>query len=229
MSPDLWDNVQYLKGVGPTVAKKLNRLGLLKIGDLLYYFPRSYEDRRELRLLSSVKEGERATFRFTVVEHSTFFYRGKNHPKLKVADQSGVAYLYCFNRNFITNILKVGTRFFLTGLYTRKYRVPAFSQFDYELNGGKEDLRIVPIYRLTAGLGQKTVRRLIERVLDTYISGVTEDIPEFVKKGYRIDPKGKLIREIHLPTDPDALRRAREHYTYEEFFKYLLMLFLLFH
>jgi ATP-dependent DNA helicase RecG len=69
-------------------------------------------------------------------------------------------------------------------------------------------------------LGQKTVRRLIETVLDTYISGVTEDIPEFVKKGYRIDPKGKLIREIHLPTDPDALRRAREHYTYEEFFKY---------
>jgi ATP-dependent DNA helicase RecG len=220
MPLDLWDNIQYLKGVGPTVAKKLERLGLLKIGDLLYYFPRSYEDRRELRLLGSVKEGERATFRFTVVEHSTFFYRGKTHPKLKVSDESGVAYLYCFNRNFITNILKVGTKFFLTGMYTRKYRVPAFSQFDYEVDGEKEDLRIVPIYRLTAGLTQKTLRRLIERVLDTYLSDVAEDIPEFVKKGYGIDPKGTLVREIHFPSDPGSLRRAKEHYTYEEFFKY---------
>jgi ATP-dependent DNA helicase RecG len=220
MPPDLLDDVQYLKGVGPNVAKKLNKLGIYKVSDLLYYFPRSYEDRRELKLLRNVKEGEKATFRFTVIEHSAFFYRGKNHPKLKVKDESGAAYLYCFNRSFITNILKIGTTFFLTGAYSKKYRVPAFSQFDYEIDGDMEDLRIVPIYRLTAGLPQKTVRRLIERVLDTYSSSVSEDIPEFVMNGYRIEPKIKLIREIHLPSDPDSLRRAKEHYSYEEFFKY---------
>jgi ATP-dependent DNA helicase RecG len=220
MPPDLRDDVQYLKGVGPTVAKRLNRLGVFRVSDLLYYFPRDYEDRRELRLLSSVKEGERATFRFTVIEHSKFFYRGKNHPKLKVQDKSGVAYLYCFNRNFITNILKVGTTFYLTGFYTKKYRVPAFSQFDYEIDGGDEELRIVPIYRLTAGLTQKTVRSLVERVLDTCAFCISEDIPEFVRSGYGIDSKINLIREIHFPGDPGSLRRAKEHYSYEEFFKY---------
>ncbi|UCB45429.1 MAG: ATP-dependent DNA helicase RecG [Spirochaetota bacterium] len=223
MPLDLSDNIQYLKGVGPTVAKKLERIGLLKIGDLLYYFPRSYEDRRELKLLSSAREGERATFRFTVVEHTTFFYRGKTHPKLKVRDESGFAYLYCFNRNFITNILKIGTSFFLTGVYTRKYRVPSFSQFDYELDGDKVDLGIVPIYRLTAGLNQKMLRRLVESVLETHISAVEEDIPEFIKKGYGIDTKGELIREIHFPKDQGSLRRAKEHYSYEEFFKYQIV------
>ncbi len=220
MPLDLYNDVKYLKGVGPSVAVKLNRLGLYKVCDLLYYFPKSYEDRRRLKLLRDVKDGEKATFRFTAVEHSTFFYRRKNHPKIKVADESGIAYLYCFHRDYITNIIKVGTIFYLTGAYTRKYNKPSFSQFDYEIDGNDKDLRIIPVYRLTAGLSQKTVRNLIERVLNSFSDCINEDIPEFIRGGYKIKRKGELIREIHFPRDMISLRRARENYSYEEFFKY---------
>ncbi|KPJ80331.1 MAG: hypothetical protein AMS17_20670 [Spirochaetes bacterium DG_61] len=80
MPLNLSDNVQYLKGVGPSLAVKLNNLEIYTVEDLLYHFPRSYEDRRELKLLKDVREGERATFRFKVIGHSTFYYNGKTHP-----------------------------------------------------------------------------------------------------------------------------------------------------
>ncbi|HUT65334.1 MAG TPA: ATP-dependent DNA helicase RecG [Spirochaetota bacterium] len=220
MPPDIYEDVQYLTGVGPRMAQRLRRLGINRAYDLLYHFPRSYEDRRSLRLLADVKEGDKATFRFEVLEHETFFYRGRVHPKIKVSDKSGTAYLYCFNRAYITNTLKVGTTFYLTGAYTRKYQVPTFSQFDYEIDGDAGDLRIVPIYPLTAGLSQKTVRKLTETVLSQHSRFLEEDTPSFIRKGYRIGPKAELFSEIHFPSDWDSLRRAKEHYSYAEFFKY---------
>jgi ATP-dependent DNA helicase RecG len=220
MSLDLYDDVQYLKGVGPRIAQKLRRLGINLVCDILYHFPRSYEDRRSIRLLTDVNEGEKATFRFTVLEHGTFFYRGKTHPKIKVRDKSGIAYLYCFNRDFIPSILKVGTTLYLSGSYSRKYRVPSFSQFDYEVDQGTPDLRIVPIYPLSQGLSQKLMRKLAQTVLSDYSYSLAEDIPDFIKNGYGIKPKTQLLHEIHFPSDWESLRRAKEHYSYEEFFKY---------
>ena len=220
MPPELYDDVQYLKGVGPRVAQKLHRLGINRVCDILYHFPRSYEDRRNLKLLSDVKEGEKATFRFTALEHETFFYSGKTHPKIKVSDSSGTAYLYWFNRHYITRTLKVGTAFYLTGAYSTKYRLPAFSQFEYEIDADESELRIVPVYRLSSGLSQKTLRKIAETVFSGYSHSLEEDIPGFIKKGYGIMPKVDLFSQIHFPSDWDSLRRAKEHYSYEEFFKF---------
>jgi len=223
MSLSLEDEVQYLKGVGPSLALKLNRIGIFRVLDLLYYFPRAYEDRRKIRSLGEVKPGERATFRVRVIEHSLFFYSGKNHPRIKIADQSGVAYLYCFNRSFLTGILKVGTVFLLTGSYNVKYRIPTFTQFDYELSDNDHTLRILPVYRLTEGVSQKILRKLTWNVLSQFCSTIQEEIPGFIKKGYRFRDRGELIKQIHYPEDMASLRRAREAFSYQEFFKYQLI------
>ncbi|MBN2325182.1 MAG: ATP-dependent DNA helicase RecG [Spirochaetes bacterium] len=220
MPPDLYDDIQYLKGVGPNLAGRLKKLGIEKVFDLLCHFPRSYEDRRSIRLLHEVNENEKATFKFTVLRHEKFFYRGKTHPKIEVEDESGTAYLFCFNRNFITNTLAVGTSFFLTGAFTRKYRIPSFSQFEYEMDTDGADLGIVPIYPLTEGISQKKLRNLVKTVLSLYPDALEEDIPAFIREGYGIRPKHNLFSEIHFPSSLDAVRRAKEHYSYEEFFKF---------
>jgi len=222
-NPDLNDDIQYVKGVGPSLSLKLNNLGIYTAGDLLYHFPRAYEDRRTLKLLRNVKEGERATFRFKVIEHATFHFKGKIHPKIKVSDDSGNAWLYCFNRQFLTDILKVGKIFYLTGIFMRKYNIPAFSQFDYDLNETAPELRILPIYRLTAGVSQKMLRRLTQCVIERYSTYIEEDTPGFITRGYKLGRKGELIKEIHFPEDMHSLRRAKEAFSYQEFFKYQIL------
>lgn len=223
MPLNLSDNVQYLKGVGPSLAEKLNNLGIYTVEDLLYHFPRNYEDRRELKLLKDVREGEKATFRFKVIGHSTFYYNGKTHPKIEVSDQSGVALLYCFNRNFLKNLLKMGTIFYLTGSFVLRKRIPVFSQFDYDLDTSSPTLEILPIYPLTAGLSQKMLRRLTRYATDHYSGFIVDDTPGFINEGYRLGTKGDLVKEIHFPRSMDSLRRTREAYSYKEFFKYQIV------
>ncbi len=223
MPLNLSDNVQYLKGVGPSLVVKLNSLGIFTVEDLLYHFPRSYEDRRELKLLKDVREGERATFRFKVIGHSIFYYNGKTHPKIEVSDQSGVALLYCFNRNFLKNLLKVGTIFYLTGSFVLRKRIPVFSQFDYDLDTSSPKLEILPIYPLTAGLSQKMLRRLTSYATEHYSGFIVDDTPRFINEGYKLGTKGDLVKEIHFPHSMDSLRRTREAYTYKEFFKYQIV------
>jgi ATP-dependent DNA helicase RecG len=217
---DLASDVTYLKGVGPRIADKLDRLGIGRVRDLLFYFPRGYEDRREVRLLKDVGEGQKATFRLRVVDQSEFFYRGRSHPKIKVADESRKALLYCFNRGFLRSMLAPGSRVVLTGAYTLKGGVPVFSQFDIEPDGEDVELGIVPVYGLTEGLSQRVLRKTIKSAVERFAADLEEDIPRFIREGYRIRSKGELVKEVHFPRDPDSLRAAKEALSYEEFFKF---------
>ena len=223
MSLTINDSVQYLKGVGPALAEKLLRLGIRSVEDLLYHIPRSYEDRRHLRLLGEVKEGERATFRLKVIAHSSFYYNGRTHPKIEVRDQSGHALLYCFNRNFLKKQLIVGTSFYLTGAFALRNRVPVFSQFDYTLEDSEPELAILPVYPLTAGVSQKQLRRLVRFVVEHYATSIRDETPRFIDEGYGLKSRGDLLREIHFPQDMESLRRAKEGFSYKEFFKYQIV------
>ena len=85
------DDIQYLKGVGPHLSQRLRKLGIETIHDLFLFLPRDYEDRRNLRRLAHARDGEKATFFVESVDVSSFYYRGKRHPKIKVTDGSGTA------------------------------------------------------------------------------------------------------------------------------------------
>jgi ATP-dependent DNA helicase RecG len=217
---DLSSDVTYLKGVGPRLAETLGRLGIRSVRDLLFYLPRDHEDRREVRALGEAREGEKATFRLRVIDQSEFRYRGRNHPRIKVADDSGIALLYCFNRGFLKSILTPGSRVVLTGAYALRRGVRIFSQFDVTSEKEAPEPGIVPVYRLTEGLSQRVLRRTIRGALERFGSAVEDDIPRFIIEGYRLGPKGELLREIHFPGDPVSLRAAREALSYEEFLKF---------
>jgi ATP-dependent DNA helicase RecG len=227
MSLSLHDEIQYLKGVGPSVSRKLERLGIATVDDLLCYFPRDYEDRRNLLCLRDVSEGKRSTHRVKVTEHSSFYYRGKKHLRIKVADPTGSAYVYCFNRNYLADKLRVGLTFYLTGIPTKRRGVTIFSQFDYTVDGEGNELRILPIYSLTAGLSQRKLRNLVAYAMETAGGQIQDDIPQVIRKGYGLGERKDLIKEIHFPSDTDSLRRAKEGLSYEEFFKYQLVVAIL--
>ena len=223
MSLKLNSEIRYIKGVGPSTAEKLNRLGIEIVEDLIYYFPRDYEDRRNLKTLAETDEGEKATFHFKVIDQGYIRFNGRNHPKIKVTDSTGIAYLYCFNRSYLKDILVPGTSFYLIGKYSLKGRYPIFSSFNYELDDNNAKLGIIPVYRLTSGISQNLLRKIIKTVLDSLSDKLKEEIPEFIRKGYKIPPRGEIIKRIHFPPSQRELRRMREAYSYQEFFKYQLI------
>jgi ATP-dependent DNA helicase RecG len=227
--PGLHDSVQYLRGVGPSVSEKLQRLGIHTVGDLLFHFPRDYEDRRHIQYLRDVQDGQRVTCKVVVAGHSNFQYRGKRHLRIKVADPSGHAYLYCFNRNYLKDTLKTGTSFYLTGSASRKKGGLLFSQFDYAFGDEDDELRILPIYPLTSGLSQKKLRSLMAFALSSASDQISDTIPEIIRTGYRLETRRELVRTIHYPDSTDAIRRAREGLSYGEFFTYQLAIGLLKH
>jgi len=205
------------------VSEKLGNLGIATVEDLLYHFPRSYEDRRQVKLLGEAKEGERSTFRLEVVGQSTFYYNGRTHPKIEVRDKSGRAFLYCFNRSFLREKLTVGSGFYLTGAFALRKGVRIISQFDYDTELSDRELAILPIYPLTQGITQKVMRKLTRFAVE-HCSGLIRDLtPEFINRGYGLGDKGDLVREIHFPTDMESLRRAREGFSYKEFFAYQIV------
>ncbi len=224
MQVNLEDGIDRIRGIGPFLKERFSRLGIETIRDLLYYFPRDYEDRRSVKKLSEVLPEKKATFRFKVLSVESFFYNGREHPKIKVTDGTGIAYLYCFNRPYLAGILKEGSEFYLTGKYTTRFNYPVFSSFDYSFSGPSESLKILPIYRLTEGLSQRLMRKIMAHVLKIVQNHVPEEIPEAIIEGYRFKPRGYLLSQIHYPDSMRSLRYSLEAISYQEFLKYQMVI-----
>lgn len=207
MQASLTTPVQYLKGVGPQVAKLLRKLGVETVEDLLYFFPREYEDRRHPTPLNQLKVGDQVVFIKGEVQNVSHQQTRKRFSILKVVigDNTGQIPVVFFNQPYLTNYFKPGMKLFVSGklevnLYDGGMELSAR---DYEIDTG-ETPGIVPIYPLTEGLYPKTLRNLIKRTLQEYLG------------------QESAIATLHFPDDPKKLAAARYKIVFEEFFIFQL-------
>lgn len=212
--------LQYLKGVGPERAKQLEKLGIHNILDLLQYFPRRYEDRRQ-QMIAELKEGEMATIAGKVVAGSI------TNGKLKVVklslDQQGRLFQATwFNQIHILKQYPVGTQVVVTGKVRWKQQIPEILATDIEKvdvsdAGNGPDLgaqKILPVYSETARLSSKVIRGLIQSVLDQVDTCFQEILPQEDKLGWM--ERSLAHREIHFPENYISLAQARERLVWEE-------------
>ena len=157
----LYDDVRYLKGIGEARAKLLEKLDIRTVYDLISYFPRAYEDRSIIRDLSEIGDGETACVRAVVVSTPMLsrIRNGLNLTRFRIADDSGTAEVTFFNQPYVKNNLRLGTRYSFYGRFQRfgtklSLQNPTYERSDEE---GKTTGRIVPVYRLTAGISQNVL------------------------------------------------------------------------
>lgn len=167
---ELFDSVQYLKGVGPARAKLLAKLGIETIYDLLTYYPRSYEDRSQLCPICEMEVGKPACFSAMVIQRTRtgFTRNGQAVAKIAVADHTGRLVLTFFNQPYLDRQLEYGQTYFFYGTLQgddRGYGVinPVFESAEKE---GVLTRRIVPVYGLTAGLRNGALNRMIAQALE---------------------------------------------------------------
>ena len=210
--------VTNITGVGSAVASQLKKLGVENIGGLLKLFPRDWEDRTRINSFSDWNTMQKIHVPITVIAHQWFGFGKMKTLKIIVSDNSGArASLVCFNRPFMEKTFPAGSKAFVYGSFYRKYGELQSSSF--ELNKcGTVPAKILPVYPLTAGLGQSKLRKIIVAALKLYARGIDSELPETVLKKYNIPPKQEVLFLLHAPQTLDDIERGKYAVIFEEFF-----------
>ncbi len=224
--------VQYLKGVGPKIAALLGRKGLVTIEDMIYFFPRRYEDRRNIVSIRNAVIGKKETVVGDIVAADIKQYARRRVFELTVSDGNSILTAVWFKGStvYLKKNLKQGQRIILSG-DVRDYRYhKSMAHPDYEiLDADDHDLfnfnRIIPVYSETEGLRQKTLRRIMLLVTEQFADAVSSDLPDDLKAKRKLAGMGKAIRDLHFPphdSDIDkfnmGISDAHRRVVYDEFF-----------
>ncbi|HSH31869.1 MAG TPA: ATP-dependent DNA helicase RecG [Candidatus Saccharimonadales bacterium] len=212
--------VSRLKGVGAEVERKLGRLGVVTIGDLIGHYPRRYDDFSKITPIRAMKPGL-VTIKGQIL---TVGSRRSQRRKLTITeaiitDGTGTVKAVWFNQAYLKTTLPIGSDVLVSGRLE-------FKNSDLALQGPvvepvaaetKDTARIVPVYPETEGLSSKQLRGLVLPLLPQ-LGGLPETLPPPVVAAARLLPRGEALTEIHFPTSMPALERARRRLAFEELF-----------
>lgn len=228
---DLHQPVRYLKGVGPALEKKLNRLGIHTVEDLLYFFPRTYRDRGEIKPIGKLTGKSIETVQGIVIAHRRQNTRKGMLLKIVVRDDTGTVTLVCFNRDYLAQVLRKGISVILWGNFQRSAQGWETANFDFQIGDGRSVQfdRIIPVYNLTEGLNPKRLRSILLFALDKFLSLVEEVLPVTIREKHGFPTKKEAIHELHCPSIWEEglnSRRSRAHVAliFEEFLLFALSL-----
>lgn len=230
-------DVMYIKGVGPKVAYKLNKLGIFTAQDLMMYFPKKHIDYSSRTLIKKLQEGQTTTVFGYIKSVSSF--NTKNNlsvTKVVIADESGRFELSFFNakgNRYLLERMKaqfpVNAGIMVSGVVKRNNYTglltmdkPTYSIMTGEfLDNPDSNLniaRIVPIYTVCEDLSIKTLRKAIFNAIELYKNDIKNIIPDFIRERLGIMNKKEAVKQIHFPETMDTLEHARFSLIFEELF-----------
>ena len=233
--PSLDDPVQFIKGIGPKKALLLEKLQLTTIEDFLYFLPFRYEDRSQIKNISTLMPGEFATFMAEVL-NAGVIYMGRRKRVFEVIfqDETGTtrAKWFRFNETYMLGKFKTGEKIIVSGKPTANKRSgleivhPDTERVAGDATISLEIGKIVPVYHTTEGLHQKSMRSILNNVLDIYLPLVEEVIPEDILRRHKLLSRSDAFHQAHLPPsegftkkDLDAFKTpAQKRLIFEELF-----------
>ncbi|MCB0007132.1 MAG: ATP-dependent DNA helicase RecG [Anaerolineales bacterium] len=213
--------VQEVKGVGDQTATKLAKLGAETIRDLLYLFPRRYDDYSTMKPIHRLEIGEQVTIIGTVWEVRARRTRtGQPMVQAVINDGSGSITVTWYNQPWLAQKLNSGSQIALSGKVEQFLGRAVMTSPDWE-PVSEEMLRtgqIVPIYPLTEGLGPAKMRRLMQNAIEFGAPRLADPLPEAVARAQRLQSLNQALYDIHLPGSMEQLQAARERLTFDELF-----------
>jgi len=213
--------IEELPKVGEKISKKLNKLGIYNIKDLLFYYPSRYEDFSKVSEIADLKQGEHATIKgqVSLIANKRAFRRRMYITECLISDDSASIKAVWFNQPFITKIIKSGEEYYFSGkVELNKYGMQLSGPNYERVNKNQtHTARIIPIYHLTENLTAKQIRFLIKSVLS--LSAKIHDwVPADIIKNYKLLKLPQAIREIHFPTNMKTLGQAVKRLKFDEHF-----------
>ena len=215
---ELEDKITTLKGVGPKKAEAFARLGIETVEDLVFAFPRIYEDRKNIVPIAQLKEGETALFIGEIdVIRPGGYYRGRGSRVLRMlaTDDTGSIEVVFFNAAYLAKTIHKGDKFAFYGkpVYNRDRLQVVHPQFEKADNA---ETGILPVYPLTSGITQREMRRLQKLVCPIY-SQVEDILSEETIHRNNLCRIEYAIKNVHFPEDRQNYLEAKYRLVFDEF------------
>lgn len=215
--------VSTIPFVGPTYAKRLAKLGIETVEDLINHFPTRYEDYSLISPISKIQPGETVTIQGQIIEIKNVFTKyGKRLTRAEIADETSSIEVIWYNQVFLTKTLKNGLLVNLSGKAGNFNSKTVLVSPQYEiLRDSKKTIhtgRLVPIYPETYGISSKWLRSRLAPLLDATIPGIEEYLPDKIRSSNSLLPLKEAVYQIHFPDNQETAQMARERLAFDELF-----------
>ena len=211
--------VSALSGVGKARAEKLSKLGINTLGDLIYYFPRAYENRGDVRPLAKCDLDAPSSFILTVASEvrSANIRRGLTISKFRAFDDSGSVEITFFNAPFIKDVFHIGSVF-------RFFGKPTISKNKLQLTNPKYEPYVdgiplpdlIPIYPLTEGLSSKQIDKLVRTAIDDVLPTLVDPLPESIRLKENLPTLSYALLGAHFPESEEVLSKSFSRLAFDE-------------
>lgn len=225
-------SIRYIKGIGPKRALALEKLGIHSLRDLLYFFPRRYEDRSSFRKISALKIGEFTTLRGEVLKVTLKRIRRFTIFELLIGDDSGMIHAVWFNQPYLKGNFEVGQQVILYGridFYKNRIQI---SSPEYEIIDADQEEqsiihtgRITPIYPLTEGLFQRSLRSILYDTVHNHMEKILQEwLPSTFRTEKKLSEIHTALKQMHFPQSWEEHAEGRRRIVFDEFFLFELTL-----
>lgn len=214
---DFSTDIKYVKGVGDVCAGLFKKLGVFTVGDLLYNFPRDYEDWSKITPIMQTPFGEQCCIRarITNAPEAMKTRGGTMLYKAVATDGEGILMLTFFNNKYVVNQLFEDNEYLF------------FGKINQNIIGGREMLsprfikasdneKIHPIYRQTEKLTSKKQESVVGNAFSMLRGSIEETLPEYLIVKYKLMGLEDALRNMHFPENEEMLRLARRRLIFEE-------------
>ena len=219
---DLYTPVQFLKGVGPHRAELLGKLGLFTVADVLFFFPRDYQDYSQLVEIADLQEEVAASVIGKVIDLESWRTRNGTTVFAALIENDGKSVRGTwFNQQYMNKKFAEGQWVMLQGS-------PKLKQGRWEMTHPQttwfpdDELpdrgTIEPIYPATSGLSQKKIGDIVRHTVEQFSELVVEVLPQTFREHKQLLDIQSAIQQIHRPSDQTMLQRARTRFVYQELF-----------
>ena len=214
------EKVGSLKGIGPKKEEALKNAGIETLEDLIYFFPRSYEDRRTV---STLRDAE--LYKDVLIEAKVVGKRFSGHPykknaplTLMIEDDTGSADVVFFNGRFLNKLFQVNDSYSFFGRITMNFAKKQMIHPQFARLGSKDDIRgILPVYPVIPGFSQNEIRKIEKSLIPLY-SEIEEWMPEEVVKENRLCDPAYALNNLHFPSEGRKVLEGKFRMVFEELF-----------
>lgn len=217
----LSQSVTSLKGVGTRIAQLLQRLGAESIWDLLYVFPRRYDDYTLMKPIKDLVYGEQVTIIGTIWETRARRTR-TNQVLVQSVISDGTANIQAtwYNQQWLAEKLKAGMQIVISGkvdqyLGRLVFNSPQWEPLELE---PLRTRRIVPVYPLTSGLNSNKMRDIMRNAVSNWSAHLPDPVPPSLRKRRHLYTLSQAVQQIHFPDSQESLHLARRRLIFDELF-----------
>lgn len=215
----IFKNLEDIETLTPKEFKNLDSLDILTLKDLLYYFPRAYDDRTNIKKIEELRGNEYVVLKVQFLSITNPYLPSRvKMTKARATDGTGVIDVVWFQMPYLTKSLKIGEEYILIGQVKAGYNFQMTNPEYKKLTNQKEMEKgeILPIYSTTKNFTQNSLRKILKKNLKEFSNCFQENIPSEIVEKYKILDRKKALKEIHFPENRKFLEEAKRRFAIEE-------------